>query len=263
MAVTSPSADSRADVLLLSLRVIVAALDFFSPAFDPLLALNTPGLRPPIPDVKPLITVQMCGSLLPDDHIDYKPPKPATQHIPAAKPMSAEHPAESHAKLPATTNPLTVFSTAARVPPPLSTSSCSSPPALAVGPLSLLQSLVATQQRCRVLLRSHHSLHSILTGQLRAFDRHCNLYIVEAHQTQRTTAQLTVTERQRHKHPQAAGSGRRWRWVDVERRVGVWQREWVGQMMIRGECVISVSRCSDTSEAADAQITGIERDSSG
>ena len=247
----------------------MAALDFFSASFDPLLALNTPGLRPPILDVKPLISVQMCRSLLPDEHKDYKPPKPATQHADEQhgdsaatnRRIAATQPVV-HTQRAVVSDPLTLFATAARIPRPLSKAVSSSPSLSAVGPLSLLQSLIATQQRCRVLLRSHHSLHSIVTGQLRAFDRHCNLYIAEAQQTHRTTAQLTVSERQRRKGHKAdsdvAGSGRRWEWVEVERQVGVWQREWVGQMLVRGECVISVSRCTEASEAADSQIKGIE-----
>ena len=247
----------------------MAALDFFSTSFDPLLALNTPGLRPPIPDAKPLITVQMCRPLLPDDHKDYKQPpaKPTTQPAPA--PLPSQHQPAATA-----TNPLTLFSTAARVPPPLSSAATTSRSASSVGPLALLQSLVATQQRCRVLLRLHQSLHSIVTGQLRAFDRHCNLYIVEAHERRRTTAQLTVSERQRRRSAKAAdgdsgGSGvgdgekLRWQWVEVQRVVGAWDSVWVGQMMVRGECVMSVSRCSDASEMADALITGFERDGDG
>ena len=237
----------------------MAALDFFSASFDPLLALNTPGLRPPIADVKPLISVQMCRSLLPDDHSDYKPPKqPTTQQTDAQHSTTAIQPPTQRASPTTGPNPLALFSTAARVPPSLSSSASS------VGPLVVLQSLVATQQRCRVLLRSHHSLHSIVTGQLRAFDRHCNLYIVEAQQSHRTTARLPVSERQRRRAGGgAAGSGRKWEWVEVERRVGVWQKEWVGQLMVRGECVMSVGRCSDASEAADALITGIDSQDNG
>ena len=44
----------------------------------------------------------------------------------------------------------------------------------------------------------------------------------------------------------------------MERVVGVWRREWVGQLLVRGECVMSVSRWSEASDAVDALITGIE-----
>ena len=239
----------------------VPALDFFSPSFDPLLALNTPGLRPPIADVQPLLSVQSCRSLLPEEHKDYKPPRP-TAPTTAAPP--AKHDAgvkRAVAAQPSSiSSPLALFSTAARIPPQLVTSSTPSAQSTSrTGPHALLQSLVASQQRCRVLLRSHHSLQSIVTGQLRAFDRHCSLYVVEAQHTQRTTAALTVSERQRRK----AGSGRKWVWVAVQRRVGVWQTEWAGQMMIRGESVISVSHCSEASEVADALVAGIEHNDHG
>ena len=237
------------------------ALDFFSPSFDPLVALRTAGLRPPIADVQPLLSVQSCRSLLPEEHKDYRPPRPtapATAAPPAKHDASVQRAAATQST--AASSQLALFSTAARIPPQLAASSTSSAQSTsAAGPQALLQSLVASQKRCRVLLRSHHSLQSIVTGQLRAFDRHCSLYIVEAQHTQRTTAALTVSERQRRK----AGSGRKWEWVEVQRRVGVWRTEWAGQMLVRGESVISVSRCSEASEAADALLTGVEHDDHG
>ncbi|GLC66078.1 hypothetical protein PLESTF_000382300 [Pleodorina starrii] len=43
------------------------SLDFLSPSFDALRALHTPGLRPPLPAVRPLDNVSVCRRLLPPD----------------------------------------------------------------------------------------------------------------------------------------------------------------------------------------------------
>jgi small nuclear ribonucleoprotein (snRNP)-like protein len=42
------------------------ALDFLSPHFDPLLALSTPGLEPPLKSVQPRDNITRCLDLLPD-----------------------------------------------------------------------------------------------------------------------------------------------------------------------------------------------------
>lgn len=46
------------------------ALDFFSQSFDPLRALLTAGLTPPLPAARPLDTVYHCRFMLPDNHPD-------------------------------------------------------------------------------------------------------------------------------------------------------------------------------------------------
>lgn len=43
-------------------------LDFCHPDFNPLLALTTFGVRPPVPDAIPLDNLHKCRSLLPEDH---------------------------------------------------------------------------------------------------------------------------------------------------------------------------------------------------
>jgi hypothetical protein len=45
-----------------------AALDFFSPSFDPLAALLAVGLRPPVPHARPLDNIYRCRFMLPDGH---------------------------------------------------------------------------------------------------------------------------------------------------------------------------------------------------
>ncbi len=45
-------------------------LDFFSPCFNPLRALLTAGLTPPVPAARPLDTVYHCRFMLPSDHPD-------------------------------------------------------------------------------------------------------------------------------------------------------------------------------------------------
>lgn len=47
-----------------------AALDFFSPSFDPLAALAAKGLRPPVPNARPLDNISRCRFMLPDGHPD-------------------------------------------------------------------------------------------------------------------------------------------------------------------------------------------------
>lgn len=42
-------------------------LDFGGPDFDPLVALHTPGLQPPVPDAPVLDNVSKCAALLPPD----------------------------------------------------------------------------------------------------------------------------------------------------------------------------------------------------
>lgn len=46
------------------------ALDFFSPSFDPLRALLSADITPPLPSARPLDTVFHCRFMLPKDHPD-------------------------------------------------------------------------------------------------------------------------------------------------------------------------------------------------
>ena len=254
-------------------RVVDPRLDFFSASFDPVLALATAGLRPPLPDVAPLVSVAMCRGLLPHDHPQYKAAsRPQTQpataqrsSATAAAPVTAD--SSRRAQQPED-DALAVFSTRPYIPPSLSASassrsrqSSSSPSPPTAGPLSLVHSLFSSQSRCTVLTRSHREVYSRCHGLIRAFDKHLSLFLIDVTEEIAVRQRLTVQERQRKKgrrrRPDQAvsaeaeaaveeTSGRHWEWVEVERELCVWQPRHVPQMLLRGACVISISRYRET-----------------
>jgi len=59
---------------------------------------------------------------------------------------------------------------------------------LLFGPMSVLRNLFQKKKRVRVLIRGAAQIKSHLTGLLRAFDKHCNLILIDVHETRRKTA---------------------------------------------------------------------------
>ena len=205
-------------------------MDFFSPAFDPVRALATDGLRPPVADVRPLASVLMARGLLPSDHPDYKPTPLRPTPTPSSTPAKPRPPPP---------DPLAPFTTSPPILPHLSSPSSPSTSPVA-GPLSLLHAWLLSSTRVTVVTRSRHAVCSYCHGLVRAFDRHWNLLLADVTEEVRVGGVRGVRERQRRKAAAGEGGRRRWDWVEVDREVWVWQPRFASQMILRGDAVITI-----------------------
>jgi small nuclear ribonucleoprotein (snRNP)-like protein len=210
----------------------------------------------PFPDVAPLDNISACRRLLPDSSEDVV--------------RCAEHPRPP---------PKDAGSTSADAAPPPSHASGSGhrverPPLSAQwrasfedGPLSVLKAL--RRQRVRVVVRRQFGLRGVVEGQLEVFDRHWNLVLT---QVVERWVQLEYTEAAEGGGAgasEAGGAGSRDR-ASAERAdsagsvaaappassdtVGEWRQRSSPQVLVRGDCIVSV--CALLAPAAEAGPAG-------
>jgi small nuclear ribonucleoprotein (snRNP)-like protein len=182
------------------------ALDFRSPHFNPLLALNTPGVIPPIPNARPLDNISAFRNLLPQAHPDHRDrAKRSTTPVPAK--ASSRRATTSTVKqeidLDSSTTINVMASTtvdekaAAATSHEQYTTKAQQDPlqvvmALAVGehakgPMSLLMRLYKENRRVCIMIRNVNSIRGVCTGLLKAFDKHFNVILTDV------TEEYTIT----------------------------------------------------------------------
>eukprot|EP00966_Prymnesium_polylepis_P195589 4533777-Prymnesium_polylepis.1 len=205
---------------------IKRSLNLLLPDFDPEEALSVESISLPFPNVPPLDNISQCRRLLPEGAADAiqteRHLKPGSKHANAPK-------------LPAT-------SSADAVGVETAASSSSSQPEQKTdkgslahqwahsfddGPLNLLKRLANTRinrgRQVRVVVRRQFGVRSICQGELQLFDRHLNLVLLHA-------TESAVVQPQ---GPRPAPGGR---WPRAQ-----WERRAIGQLLVRGDCVVSIS----------------------
>lgn len=198
-------------------RVAEGALDFFSPSFDPVAALASDSLLPPLPRAPALDNLSRCRALLPAGHPDA--PAGALAAAPSAEEeraraaererervrKKAERAAERAAneqrreeKRAARGPAVARFTSAFRVPKPNARAPggaagqggfvragfvAAAAPAPAEGPLALLKRLFARGCRVRVMVLGARGVRGTVAGRLLAFDKHVNVVLADAEET--------------------------------------------------------------------------------
>jgi small nuclear ribonucleoprotein (snRNP)-like protein len=189
---------------------------FKSQHFNALLALNTPGVIPPIPNTRPLDNISAFRSLLPHAHPDYR--DRAKHSTTPAQAMKASRRSSSStgtgeqddvdvstATKPAA-SPTVDQKAAATVTsqqqqrqqqqqqqqPKAQQDPLQVVMALAVGehgngPISLLMRLYEENRRVCIMIRNVNSIRGVCTGLLKAFDKHFNVILTDV------TEEYTIT----------------------------------------------------------------------
>ncbi|GFR47528.1 hypothetical protein Agub_g9246, partial [Astrephomene gubernaculifera] len=152
------------------------SLDFLSPRFDPLRALHTPGLVPPLPGVRPLDNVSQCRKLLPGAQL-----QPAPQ--PANEESRKKHERFKEAALRLRERIHT--STTVSLAGVLAAAAAASP-----GPMQAFSRWHAAGARVSVTTRHASGVRGCATGVLAAYDRYMNVVLRDV------TEQYTVVVRQ-------------------------------------------------------------------
>ncbi|KAL6763547.1 hypothetical protein V8C86DRAFT_3012785 [Haematococcus lacustris] len=178
------------------------ALDFLSDAFDAQRALDTPGLRPPVPDVKPLDNLAKCRWLLPPEI-----PESLAGKDRNAK-SGSEATREKHEQL-----KTKALSTIQRIE-----QSCT--PGM---PQDCLRRWQQQQQRVRVVTRHGCGVRGVAEGQLVAYDTFMNLVLRDV------SEQYTVMTR--------VGGKRMVRWARKQER----RTRQLGQVFVKGDSIVCVS----------------------
>lgn len=196
-------------------------LDFLSPRFDALLALTTPGVRPPVPSARPLDHIRQTRHLLPGDH-------PAVVAAPRPAPRDPAADAErARAKQRVSYLAQQRERAAARdAAAPLDVLAARA----GAGPLALLLTAYRARSRVRVVTRHERGIRGVATGVLIAFDKHMNLILKDVEE--RYTV-LVAVER-----PTAAGGTRRGRRQEARSRK-------LAHVMVAGAAVVMVSAAGE------------------
>ncbi|KAJ9522085.1 hypothetical protein QJQ45_005197 [Haematococcus lacustris] len=143
------------------------ALDFLSDAFDAQRALDTPGLRPPVPDVKPLDNLAKCRWLLPPEI-----PESLAGKDRNAK-SGSEATREKHEQL-----KTKALSTIQRIEQSCTVSLAGVLAYVKPGmPQDCLRRWQQQQQRVRVVTRHGCGVRGVAEGQLVAYDTFMNLVL--------------------------------------------------------------------------------------
>jgi small nuclear ribonucleoprotein (snRNP)-like protein len=146
------------------------ALDFRSSQFNPLMALNTESLRPPVA-VRPLDNLSKTRDLLPPDHEDFS----ASVAMGIIDPGAAEirqrknNPSAEQQVREDASNPgkklLRIIAEKA-----------------GEGPLKLLLECLQSKSKIRVTIRHVNGVRGTCTGLLKGFDKHMNLILLAVHE---------------------------------------------------------------------------------
>ncbi|KAJ9522860.1 hypothetical protein QJQ45_023646, partial [Haematococcus lacustris] len=217
------------------------ALDFLSDAFDAQRALDTPGLRPPVPDVKPLDNLAKCRWLLPPEI-----PESLAGKDRNAK-SGSEATREKHEQL-----KTKALSTIQRIEQSCTVSLAGVLACVKPGmPQDCLRRWQQQQQRVRVVTRHGCGVRGVAEGQLVAYDTFMNLVLRDV------SEQYTVMTRvgapllqllmhqlmplplhQPHHRSGALSGGKRMvRWARKQER----RTRQLGQVFVKGDSIVCVS----------------------
>lgn len=176
-----------------------AALDFLSESFDPLRALRTEGLQPPIAKVRPLDNLNKCRAILPPEVPE------SLANAPVKAPRSAESIAAQERAKSRTSLLAEKAAERARRYKILDVIADK----LQHGPLSLLVDCYRRRGRVQVWTRHTRGPRGVLTGYLQALDKHMNLVLrdVDEEYTVRLRVPRLVRVRLRAGARQGAGDG--------------------------------------------------------
>ncbi|KAL4440475.1 hypothetical protein ABPG75_003476 [Micractinium tetrahymenae] len=206
------------------------ALDFFSRSFDPLRALLTEGLTPPLPAARPLDTVYHCRFMLPADHPDaWRDPGRTAKSKEAAEAAAREksrltylqHKREQQQQK---SNPIDQITERVRE-----------------GPLLLLKRCYQQRARVRVLTRHARGVRGSAEGTLVAFDKHLNLVLRDVEE--RYTVLLRL-----QKVKTGADGRERVRWGRQQEH----RQRQLRQVFVRGDSVVLVASTGAAAAAAAA-----------
>lgn len=133
-------------------------LDFLSPRFDALLALQTPGLQPPNPRVLPLDNMAKARVLLPD----YQPRNPQRPKDQDKGREASRRAVRDHMDRREQLKQNVLQQLVERVQE---------------GPLTLLKRCLLERRSVRVVTRHAHGVRGVAVGTLRAFDKYLNMVL--------------------------------------------------------------------------------------
>jgi len=200
--------------------------------FDPESALAVERVCLPFPTIAPLDNLSQCRRLLPEGASaaiqDEHHLRSGSKHVAARR---SEHGAAEAFVYAAPAEAVDASSTASKGSP--SNTSASMPDrklllaaqwacSFAEGPVGMLRAL--KRQRVRVVIRRQFGLRSLCEGELQLFDRHFNLVLLHA------------TESAVMLQPPHSSSTDGESWPHA-----MWERRAIGQILVRGDCVVSVS----------------------
>lgn len=161
-----------------------AKLDFFSPLFDPVLALTLPGVDPPLRDVKKRANLTQCLDLLPATHPEYVAAgttaanKPVSASSVVAAPASVSHASKEAGDVFLMFGKVIPPSIQTRLLPSSSSTASNVPPQME-GPLVVLRKLLLKKCRIRVVIRRAAEVRGTCEGLIRAYDKHMNLILMD------------------------------------------------------------------------------------
>ncbi|ETK85953.1 hypothetical protein F441_09525 [Phytophthora nicotianae CJ01A1] len=211
-------------------KVTDSPLDFRSAQFDALKALQTPKdqLKLPVATAHPLDNIQKCRHLLPELDVNrqtlvVRPKKPS--------PSAADAKAAVVKKAPAPATP-SLFEQLADT--------------YLEGPFRVLRRCFLERMRVFVVIRRVNSVRGTCSGFLKAFDKHMNLVLLDVTQDfiplnthERLLREVREDKRIASDAVFSAADSRRNRRVLAS--AGGTRREYVKQLFIRGDNVVSVS----------------------
>jgi len=214
--------------------------NFLSPDFDPLKALETAGLEPPVKSVRPKDNIALCRHFLPEDDPNYKPLKSST--IPERKEKGntgSKKGGESKLR------GISKFSSDFKAPRSLYRDRD--------GPLMVLQLLFTKKCRVKVWIRRDRGIRGTLIGYLRAFDKHCNLVLIDVDEDFkqirykeriRTTpaggAEAKMKTKKVREEETSVESGEPKEPTKWKKRILVKQQRHMNQLFIRGDNVVLI-----------------------
>ncbi|EEY61188.1 uncharacterized protein PITG_01440 [Phytophthora infestans T30-4] len=205
-------------------------LDFRSAQFDALKALQTPKqqLKLPVVAAYPLDNTQKCRHLLPESDVNRQT---LVARLKKANPSAAEAKAVAVKKVPAPATP-SLFEQLAET--------------YLDGPFRVLRHCFLERMRVFVVIRRVNSVRGTCSGFLKAFDKHMNLVLLDVTQDfiplsthERLLRQVREDKRPVSDAVFSAADQRRNRRVFAS--AGGTRREYVKQLFIRGDNVVSVS----------------------
>lgn len=164
------------------------ALDFLSPAFDPALALATPGLVPPDPNALPMDNVSKCRSILPPE-------------LPESLSNMVKKQASEESKLKASQFKERAAKLTQRIRDSCTISLDKVLHSVKPGPIRVMANWLEAGLRVRVVTRHGRGVRGVATGRLVAYDRYMNVLLCDV--VEDYTVRVRVT-RERVRHPAPA-----------------------------------------------------------
>lgn len=153
-------------------------LDFFSPDFDALAALNTPSLQPPAPQVKALDNVSKCRAILPAE-------------VPESLLHMSVKQSTEEAKLKAASFKERATRMQQRVEESISYSLEKVHSYVKPGPLQQLKVWYDARARVRVVTRHARGVRGVAEGKLIGYDRYMNVLLKDVHENYSVLLRVT------------------------------------------------------------------------